>query len=151
MNHHISRAHAMQTVKLFAIPAALVSSVTAICGAKSETVDSILTNLDLTSFPNSTGPRRASGKKTFSDYGFFVIRKNRLSASMEMGPHEWAMSFDVLSMTDSQITICFRDRAQNGGSYNAISALSLSKSPEGMWIGKRLKGSLPNCREARVD
>ncbi|AYO78684.1 pesticin immunity protein [Sphingobium yanoikuyae] len=141
----------MKTVKLFLISAMLASSATVISAVKDDAVDSVLENLDLTSFPNSTGPRRVSGKKTFSDYGFSVIRKDRLSAYMEMGSHEWAMSFDVLSMTDSQMTICFRDRARNGGSYNAVSALSLSKSPEGMWTGKQLERALPNCRNAPTD
>ncbi|WP_420146204.1 hypothetical protein [Sphingobium sp.] len=141
----------MKMVKLFVISTAIVSSTATIGAVKDDTVDSVLANLDLTSFQNSTGPRRVSGKKTFSDYGFTVIRKDKLSAFMEMGSHEWAMSFDVLSTTDSQMTICFRDRARNGGSYNAVSALSLSKSPEGMWMGTQLKGGLPNCRNAPMD
>ncbi|WP_448537485.1 hypothetical protein [Sphingobium yanoikuyae] len=98
----------MKMVKLFVISTAIVSSTTTIGAVKDDTVDSVLANLDLTSFQNSTGPRRVSGKKTFSDYGFTVIRKDKLSAFMEMGSHEWAMSFDVLSTTDSQMTICFR-------------------------------------------
>lgn len=141
----------MKKLNVLVIFTMLASSIAVVGGVTNKAVDSIVANLDLTSFPNSTGPRRASGKKTFSDYGFAVIKKDLRSAHLEMGPHEWEMSFDVLSRVDNRMTICLRDRARNGGSYNTVSALSLSKSPEGMWMAKQLKGGVPDCRNDPED
>ncbi|WP_287004541.1 hypothetical protein [Sphingobium sp.] len=141
----------MKKLNVLVISTMLASSTAVVGGVKNEAVDSIVTNLDLTSFPNSTGPRRVSGKKTFSDYGFAVIKKDMRSAYLEMGPHEWEMSFNVLSRADNQMTICLRDRARNGGSYDTVSALSLSKSPGGMWIARQLKGGVPDCRNVPED
>ncbi|MCI2243901.1 hypothetical protein L3067_04665 [Xanthomonas sp. PPL568] len=37
--------------------------------------DAVIQHLDLTSFPNSVGPRRLPGKTTFADYGFVDVAK----------------------------------------------------------------------------
>ncbi|WP_137405466.1 pesticin immunity protein [Sphingobium sp. MP9-4] len=141
----------MKRLNALVIVTMLASSTVVVGGVTNKAVTSIVASLDLTSFPNSTGPQRASGKKTFSDYGFNVIEKDMRSAHLEKGSHEWEMSFDVLSRADHQMTICFRDRARNGGSYNTVSALSLSKSSEGMWIARQLKGGVPDCRNDPED
>lgn len=141
----------MKKLNVLVISAMLASSTVVAGNVNNTDVDSIVSHLDLTSFANSTGPRRILGKRTFSDYGFAVIKKDVRSAYLQMGPHEWEMSFDVLSRAGNQMTICLRDRARNGGSYDTVSALSLSKSPGGMWIARQLKGGVLGCRNDPED
>nr|WP_294817840.1 hypothetical protein [uncultured Sphingomonas sp.] len=38
-------------------------------------MDGVIRNLDLTTFPNSLGPGRWTGKATFADYGFVIVAK----------------------------------------------------------------------------
>ncbi|MDV3482152.1 MULTISPECIES: pesticin immunity protein [Sphingobium] len=136
----------MNTIKMLVSATLLVPSTSAISAVDPSPVESVIDRLDLTSFPNSIGPRRVAEKKTFSEYGFIVIKKTASGAYLELDSHRWEMSFNVLSAKDGRMTVCFGDRALGGGTYNALSALSLSKTTDGMWIAKQLKGGLPNCR-----
>jgi len=143
----------MPVVKALALSAilafALATPVQAAPG-KTDTVDSIIAKLDLTSFPNSVGPRRTEGKKSFADYGFVPTDTDAKGAVLT-AEFRWDMSFTILSSTDKEVHICFWDRALNGGTYNSTSALSLTKRSDDMWIAREVKGGFEGCANVPED
>lgn len=84
----------------------------------------IFERLDISSFRNSTGPRRRADQRTFKDLG---ISPNRVSdveaASDDKG---WLYSVRVLGRADynkdgvQEVLICFRDVAHDGGTYRSM-------------------------------
>src|SRR6478609_9566853 len=78
----------------------------------------VFTHLDLTSFRNSTGPRRETGKRYFGDLG---IKPNKVSATSAVSDVDgWTYSVRILGQRDynkdgvQEIAICFSDDAQEG-------------------------------------
>ncbi|WP_312065055.1 hypothetical protein [Brevundimonas sp.] len=84
----------------------------------------ILPRLDLTSFRNSTGPARAAGLKRPGDWGFTELETADGVATLAR-PGDWAISLSLIRWTPEGVIACFTDRARNGGSYAAQSALRI--------------------------
>jgi len=84
----------------------------------------ILPRLDLTSFRNSTGQARAAGLKRPGDWGFTELETADGVATL-VRPGEWAISLSLIRWTPEGVIVCFTDRAGNGGSYAAQSALRI--------------------------
>ncbi|RDE07305.1 pesticin immunity protein [Sphingomonas aracearum] len=117
-----------------------------------EQVQQVIRRLDLTSFPNSVGPRRLPGKATFADYGFVRIRKAGRGASLFREDESWMMRFDVISAGPRFLRLCFRDKGlarpgdASAPSYNATSALLVSMSRKGLWTARQVKAGFANCK-----
>jgi hypothetical protein len=88
----------------------------------------VFTRLDLTTFRNSTGPKREPGARFFSDLG---IRPTKVSADEAMHDGDWLYAVLVLERRDfngdqvEEVAICFTDSAQNGGTYSTQKPLLL--------------------------
>lgn len=127
-----------------AIPAPVISM--------SDEMDQMIRRLDLTSFRNSTGPRRAAGKRTLADYGFSKTRRSNQGATMTSLDGGWMMSFQILTTSDAVVDVCFRDRALQRQtdrvrpSYDATSALRITKATKGYWTARTSPINYPSCR-----
>lgn len=116
------------------------------------TINAIIKNLNLTSFPNSVGPRRLAGRTSFADYGFVIVEKSSNGASIFSKDKGWVMSFRVLSTGPRSLQLCFHDRGLGRPgdatvpSYNATSALVVSKLPRGLWTAKQVRAGFANCK-----
>ncbi len=137
---------------LLALAAILASGPSLATSFDPDQIDSVIKNLDLTSFPNSIGPRRMARKTTFAEYGFVHVKKIAHGADLvEMGKG-WMMSFKILSSTPKSLRLCFHDRglAASGDSrapsYNATSALLVLNSPRGMWTAKQIPAGFADCQ-----
>jgi hypothetical protein len=81
----------------------------------------VFQHLDLTTFRNSTGPRRRSGQRFFVDLGIKPTRASETEAVSESG--DWTYSIKVLARRDfngdgvQEVAICFADTASQG-TYN---------------------------------
>ncbi len=84
----------------------------------------ILLRLDLTSFRNSTGPARAAGLRRPQDWGFTELETADGAATL-VRLADWAISLSIIRWTPEGVIACFTDRARNGGSYAAQSALRI--------------------------
>jgi hypothetical protein len=64
----------------------------------------------------------------------------------------WVMNFRVISVGPESLRLCFGDWgvARPGDvqapSYNATSALFVSKAPKGRWIAKQVLEGFPSCK-----
>lgn len=74
--------------------------------------------IDLTSFPNSTGPRREDGLRTFADYGFTEVTVVDGTAELREADGSWMFAVTVLSGDGDRAVICVVDRALGGPSYH---------------------------------
>lgn len=90
---------------------------------------SIGARLDLSSFANSTGPRREPGKRTPADYGFALPSVADGWASFIAPARGWRLGVKVLKKEPGRTLVCFVDEAQNGGSYFHQTALVLAPAP----------------------
>lgn len=112
----------------------------------------VIAHLDLTSFPNSIGPRREPGKKSFADYGFTEVELTPDGAMLYRPDHGWMMYFRILKQDRSPMQICFGDRGLQrpqdvrAPSYNAQSALAISASEEQWWKAHEQRGGFGTCR-----
>jgi len=92
----------------------------------------VVERLDVTSFPNSMGPRREQGKTTLLDYGYGIVtyhgEKDVVLKSQE---RDWTIGVTVLSQGESGAVICWTDKAENGGSYNVQTALKVRLEANG--------------------
>lgn len=142
----------MKLVKLIGL-AALVSSGSSLAAfVDVSEVDGVIKNLDLTSFPNSVGPRRMPGKSTFADYGFVRVKKALAGAELIRDDESWLMSFRIISANTTSLRLCFYDRALGKPgegfvpTYNTTSALLISKSERGAWAAKQVPSGFANCK-----
>lgn len=114
-------------------------------------VHQIVTHLDLGSFPNSTGPRREPGKKSFADYGFTVVELTDDGAALYAPDHGWTMRFRIVGRDSSSIRVCLQDRALprpgaiSNPSYDARSALVLTPSGAPWWKADEVRGGFETC------
>ena len=83
--------------------------------------------LDVTSFPNSIGPRRAKGKATFRDYGVVPRRIAGNEAVLEESDGSWTFVITILKRTDLGIGICFEHRGAYPAHYHTQEVLLLTR------------------------
>ena len=118
--------------------------------AEDQAIDAVIANLDLTSFPNSVGPRRIAGKTTFSDYGFVHIKNSASGTQLISDNPMWIMDFHILGNNSKSMRLCFGDRGlgpsgERAPSYNSTSALLVTKAPRGKWQARQMVGGFPTC------
>jgi hypothetical protein len=115
-------------------------------------VESVIKNLDLTSFANSIGRRRIPGKTSFADHGFVLVVKTANGAKLIRKGDGRIKSFVIVSGGPRYMHICFRDRfVMAPDSISPIraditSALVVRKTGRGAWTAEQLPGGFPNCR-----
>lgn len=106
----------------------------------------ILSQLDLTSFPNSTGPRRQSRLHTPGDYGFTKQGKGEGGWARLSEPNgDWSLSALLIEDGRASKTICFVDAGGGGATYRATETLQVKREPDGRWTAVRV-GDRPGCR-----
>jgi hypothetical protein len=87
----------------------------------------VFEHLDISSFRNSTGPRRGRGQRFLSDLGVQPNRVTETEATADEGG--WSYSVRILGKRDynkddvEEVLICFSDRSLEGGSYNSTKHL----------------------------
>ena len=137
---------------LIALTALVASGSSQASSVDPTEIDGVIKHLDLTTFRNSVGPRQVSGKKTFADYGFSPVEKTVNGAKLVHDDKGWMMGFSIISADPTSLRLCFYDRglARPGDlrapSYNATSALLVSKSRRGMWAAKQVPEGFANCQ-----
>jgi hypothetical protein len=83
----------------------------------------IFDHIDLTTFRNSTGPRRKPGQRFFADLGIHAgnFTETRVVSDLP----DWTYVIQILGKHDyngdgvEEVAICFSDAAANGGNYRA--------------------------------
>ena len=113
----------------------------------------VFEHLDLSSFRNSTGPRRKTGQRTFKDLN---ISPTRVTDTEAASDDDWLYSIQVLGKRErdgiQEVMICFRDIAQNGGSYSSVDHYVL-RLIEGRAIAlaftEEAKAEASGCNRAR--
>lgn len=88
-------------------------------------IATIAAQLDMTSFRNSTGPRRQDGLVTPADYGFTEIETGDGIVTLTRPDESWLLSLRLLDDAEP-LAVCITDRAQNGGSYFTVTAYALT-------------------------
>ncbi|MHB8285437.1 MAG: hypothetical protein ACYDD1_12265 [Caulobacteraceae bacterium] len=116
---------------LLLVASALTSEVGATHAANTQIT--IARNLDLSSFPNSTGPRRREGANTPKDYGFVRISDGDRFSILSEDDGSWQIGVKILSGARGHYTVCFMDTARNGGSYHVEEPLDVVLTPNGLF------------------
>ncbi len=89
----------------------------------------VFEHLDLTTFRNSTGPRRRPGDRFFQDLGIHPDQVSDTDAASTQD--DWLYSVRILETRDytgdgtPEVLICFSDKARNGGTYSATNSYVL--------------------------
>jgi hypothetical protein len=103
--------------------------------------------LDLSSFANSTGPRRDPARHTPEQYGFTVIGGDSRVATFSQPDSSWRLSVTVLSRSPGHIIVSFVDRAGGNlgpdklfGSYSAEDTLDLQLGEDGLYKATSIAG-----------
>lgn len=93
---------------------------------KSKLAEFVFAHLDLSSFRNSTGPRRKIGQRFLSDLG---IHPDKLSEGVAASDTpDWTYTVQILGQRDynrdgvEELAICFSDKAGEG-TYNTSTPL----------------------------
>ena len=142
----------MRRLAVLALAALAGSACSPAASAEADDVSALIDRLDLTSFPNSVGPRRVAGKSTFADYGFTAIERSHRGAVLTTEDRGWMMEFEVVSDDRQSLQLCFHDRGLQrpgdifGPTYDATSALRVTKSPDGPWTAAQVRGGFAGCR-----
>jgi hypothetical protein len=105
--------------------------------------------LDLTSFPNSTGPRREGALRTFRDFGFSDVERDGDSIRAFEGGRTWMIALTVLERNDERLLLCVVDQALNGGSYFAVAAVEVVLGADELLHATGLEVRHPDCVERR--
>lgn len=88
--------------------------------------------LDIASFRNSAGPRREPGQRRFADLGVAVTAATADRAESRQAG--WLYALTVLARGDANgdgtpdVTVCFEDRALDGGTYDAATPLLVQEA-----------------------
>ncbi|MCP9221497.1 hypothetical protein MKP08_01880 [Erythrobacter sp. LQ02-29] len=107
-------------------------------------IHGLIRHLDLSSFRNSTGPRREAGKTSFADYGFTRVEEEANGATLYEPDFGWLMSVRILAREGNRMRVCFSDRGMGMARYRAQSALTVDMSGE-RWTAKEVEGGFEGC------
>ncbi|MBQ1499469.1 MAG: hypothetical protein IIZ38_14245 [Sphingomonas sp.] len=105
----------------------------------------VATKLDITSFPNSTGPRRKEGLRTFADYGFTSVARDGNAAVLDAADKSWTFRVSILDRGDKAMKLCILDRALNGGSYFSVKPIEVAQGKDGLFRATGNPVADPNC------
>jgi hypothetical protein len=101
--------------------------------------------IDVTSFPNSIGPRREDGLKTFADYGFTDIELVDGTVELYEGDRSWMFGITVLKASDGQLVLCVLDKALAGPTYHTQDATAFQAGEGGLLVAIGEKIEDPAC------
>lgn len=106
----------------------------------------VIDKLDVTSFGNSIGPRRESGKTSFRDYGVVARTVKDNEAHLEEADGNWNFYITILKRTDSGIYICFEDRGAFPSTYHTVGPLLLTRpDSKSLLKAAQTKAAFKNC------
>lgn len=94
----------------------------------------MLQRLDITSFDNSTGPRRRPGLKTLADYG--LTRNESFDDGWSYASQvdgSWMVGVLVLDDAPDRKLLCVTDSATGSGTYRATTVVEAVPAGEGLW------------------
>jgi hypothetical protein len=113
----------------------LLANLVLIAAAPPPGAEEVLARLDLTSFPNSTGPRHLQGPATPAAAGFSEASSGENGWAFRTIPGDgtggWQLGLRVLETNGEAVVVCFTDIARNGGSYFVQTALTLTPTADG--------------------
>lgn len=101
--------------------------------------------LDVTSFPNSTGPRRKEGLRTLADYGFTTATRDGNAAVFELADKSWTFRVSLIDRSDKALKLCILDRALGGGSYFSVKPIEVAPGKDGLYRATGNPVADPNC------
>lgn len=101
--------------------------------------------LDLTSFRNSTGPRRRPEAKTPADHGFTQVVRTRDGVELYRDDQSWMMTVRVLEDGPEKKLLCIGDFAMSGGTYKAMQTIEVRPGPDGLLKATAAKILDPRC------
>lgn len=106
----------------------------------------MIARLDVTSFPNSTGPRRRAGERTLAQYGFTHVELfDDGWAQAQMADGSWQVGVFVLDDGAHRKRLCFTDVATNGGTYHTTTTLDVAAQRGGLWRVVGRPGPVKGC------
>lgn len=108
-------------------------------------IAAIAGRVDLTSFPNSIGPRREPGKYSLADYGFTHMRRDGNAVEFEPADRSWVLRFTLLYRGGDGVQLCILDRARNGGSYFTVRPVEFRMSSDGLYRATGREIRSPSC------
>jgi len=120
------------------VPALLMNLALVAAGQPPPTAEELLARLDLTSFPNSTGPLHlpapgtpaaAGFDEAWSEAGGWAYRSREGGEPGDGGG--WRIGLRILEVNADSTAVCFRDVAHTGGSYSVQTALILTPTGDG--------------------
>lgn len=97
----------------------------------------VLARLDLSSFPNATGPGRREGGQQPRDYGFVIESGDARRAILETENRSWEIGLSIVETGPEGLKVCFTDIARNGGSYFVQTGLILRREGEAYRVSGR--------------
>lgn len=110
-------------------------------------------HFDLASIRSSLNPRRAQTQRTFADLGMKPSTAANGTLSFHQ-PGHWFYDIKILARRDvnrdgiEDLEVCFRDRAQHGGTYNSTQGLVLTRySADSHVIAIRFGLENSECKE----
>ena len=107
----------------------------------------IAERLDVTSFPNSTGPRREDGLFTLADYGFTDVAVDGQTVRFTDPEDGWVFTVTVLAGRKGRLWLCVADKAGNGGSYDTVKAIEVVEGATGLWHATANRVVNSDCEE----
>jgi hypothetical protein len=112
----------------------------------------VVRNLDVTSFPNSIGPRREPGKMRLRDYGFVKIEpRGRAVDVFEQPKRDWLFSVRVLHDFGPRKTICLIDQNVGGGTYHTVEPIEIKRGRDGLYRATKRRLDEPACPRYPAD
>lgn len=131
------------------MPIAMLLALAAqnLAGVTADAADpvAVATKLDLSSFPNSTAPRRKEGLRTFADYGFTQVARDGNAAVLDMADKSWTFRVTLLDRSDKLLKLCILDRALGGGSYFSVRPIEVVQGKDGLFRATGNPVTDPNC------
>lgn len=110
------------------------------------TAAAVLLHLDLTSFANSTGPRRRPALYSPADYGLSKVEAfNDRWTQVSEPDGGWSMSALLLTGSPEAATICFIDTGGRGASYRATEVLQVQRQADARWTAVQI-ADRADCR-----
>ncbi|ELQ9312152.1 hypothetical protein R3D73_005198 [Serratia marcescens] len=114
----------------------LCSSFYSIAHTPDDTSAEILNRLDMTSFPNSLGPRHLKQGTTLSELKITTVSSEKGMATATNADKSWTYALNLLNEDKQKetYTVCFNDKAVPGPpTYNNSQELVVKKSSQGTY------------------
>lgn len=114
-------------------------------------VETIVSHLDLNSFPNSTGARRRVSAHVPADYGFTKIEGFPDGwVQFSQADDSWHIGALLLQRSQKTATLCFTDSAGADGTYRSTQVLEVRFDGHARWTGVPMVDR-PDCKNVPAD